>query len=63
MIVSKFNEWKPVDPIVLMGVAEGAEVLFQFLVHTFCLTISLWMICGADVLFDAEEPAELSSEL
>ena len=44
MIVSKFNKWKPVDPIVLMGVAEGVEVLFYFLVDAFCLAIGLRVI-------------------
>ena len=48
MIVSKFNEWKPVDPVVLMGVAEGAEVLLYFLVDAFCLAIGLRVIGGGE---------------
>ena len=43
IVVGKFSEGQPVRPVVLVVTAGNAEVSFQSLVHTFCLTVRLWM--------------------
>jgi len=45
-------------PIVLLGATEDAQVLFKRLIGSFACSISLRVICRADVLFDAEKVTE-----
>ena len=45
-----------------MVVDENTEVLFQSLICTFRLSISLRVISGADVLHDSQSTAEFSGE-
>ena len=39
---------EPVYPVVVMFIAERVEVLFEFLVDTFCLAIALGMISSGE---------------
>jgi len=50
VIVGELHKWEEDIPIVLLFPDEDLEVLFQFLVDPFGLSISLWMVghrcCG-----------------
>ena len=43
-----------ISPVVLALVAEDAKVLFDFLIHTFGLTIALRVVSRSETGFDAE---------
>ena len=43
-----------ISPVVLALVAEDAKILFDFLVHTFGLTIALWVVSRGETRFNAE---------
>ena len=40
-VIRKFSKRKQVEPVVLLMIAEDAEVSLEGLIHSFCLTISL----------------------
>src|SRR5713101_2566689 len=62
-VMGKFCKWKKGNPVRLSHIAEHSEELLQFLVKTFCLTISLWVVCSAEVLVNVKEVAEGTSEM
>jgi len=45
-------------PVVLLCSAEYLEILLQGLIGSFTCSISLRVICRADVLIDVEDMAE-----
>jgi len=45
-------------PVVLLGATEDLQVLLKGLVGSFAGSISLRVICRADVLMDLEKVAE-----
>ena len=57
------GEGKPVCPIVLLGRAPEAEVLFQLRISAFQLPIGLGVISRADVLFDVKLLAQFAQEV
>src|SRR5882762_1554757 len=61
-VVSEFSSGEVVSPVILMNRAVSMKILFQFLVNTFGLTISLGVISCAHGLLDIEEFAEFSGE-
>src|SRR5215469_10680575 len=42
-IVGEFRKRKQIEPVILLIVAKDMEVGLKGLIHSFCLTISLWM--------------------
>ncbi len=42
-IVCKFHKWDQLCPIILLEIAEDAEVLLKFLVDSLGFAIGLWM--------------------
>ena len=44
-------------------VNKEVKVLFQLLVDSLCLTITLWVVCSCRGKLDSEEPIELLGEL
>ena len=46
-----------------MVVYEGTKVLFDFLIHTLSLSISLEMICGRGICFNSYEMVKILCEL
>ena len=44
VVITKSGKWKPLHPIILVVVDEDSEVLFQFLIKAFRLTICLGMV-------------------
>jgi hypothetical protein len=58
VVVSKFGEGEQVDPVVLLIIDVYSEILFQYLVDPFGLTIGLGVIGCGEVAFDPEEFAE-----
>jgi len=45
-------------PVVLLGATEDLQILLKGLVGSFAGSISLRVICHADVLLDLEKAAE-----
>jgi len=45
-------------PVVLLGATEDSQILFKGLIGSFTGSISLRVICHADVLIDLEKVAE-----
>ena len=46
-----------ISPVVLALITEDVKILFDFLIHTFSLTIALWVVSGSEsseTCFDAE---------
>ena len=54
VVVLEFRERKEPHPIILSLVGEESEILFQFLVDLFCMSISLWVVSGGGCQFDSE---------
>jgi len=46
IVVLEFRERQEPHPIILSMVGEELEILFQFLVDLFRLSISLWVVGG-----------------
>jgi len=44
VVVLEFHKWQEPHPIILSLVGEESEILFQFLVDPFHLSISLWVV-------------------
>src|ERR1700722_4053693 len=55
VIIGEFGEREFLRPIALILVAEESLVCFDFLIHPFCLSISLRMVCGRRILLDFEQ--------
>jgi len=48
VVVLEFCEWHESHPIILPLIGKKTEILFQFLVDLFCLSISLRVVsCGS----------------
>ena len=48
VVVLEFRERNQVRPVILPLVDEESEVLFQFLIYLFRLSVTLWVIgCGS----------------
>jgi len=62
VVVLEFCEWQEPDPVVLSLVGEESEILFQFLVDLFHLSISLKVVgCGGCQL-NFKQPIEFPGE-
>jgi len=46
VVVGKFSKWQQFEPVILIVVAEDAEIRFKGLIHAFCLTVRLGMKGG-----------------
>ena len=57
-VMSKLCKQEKGNPVRLSHIAECSEELLQLLVETFCLTISLWVVCSAEVLVNVQEATE-----
>ena len=49
-------------PVVLLHSTEDPQVLFEGLVGSFTSSISLGVVCCADVLMDVQKAAEVCGE-
>jgi len=54
VVVLEFRERQKPHPIILSFVGEESEILFQFLVDPFRLSISLWVVGGGGCQFNSE---------
>ncbi len=63
IVVCELCEWEPIGPVVLSIVNKDSEVLFNFLVNSFSLTICLRMEGGRCVGHDVEESVKFLHEL
>ena len=62
IVVSEFSEGKERRPVVLLVIAEYAEVLFEGLVESFSLSISFRMIARGEVNLHIQRLSEGSEE-
>ena len=58
VVVGELRKRQKVTPIVLVIVDVDPQVLLQDLIQALCLTVSLRVISGGEVLLDVEEMAE-----
>jgi len=62
VVVLEFCEWQEPHPIILSLIGEKTEILFQFLVNPFHLSISLRVVgCGGCQL-NSKQPVEFLGE-
>jgi len=54
VVVLEFRESQEPHPIILSLVGEESEILFQFLVDPFRLSISLWVVGGGGCQLNSE---------
>ena len=62
VIVLKLGQWQQVIPIILSFINKEVKVLFQLLIDSLCLAITLQVICSCHSKLDAEESVEFSGE-
>ena len=63
VVVGKLSNAEPVNPVILVVIDVKSQVLFQLLVHPFCLAIGLWMIGSGGVILDAHQFVEVDGKL
>ena len=63
VIVLEFCQWKEVYPVVLLLIDKDPEVLFQLLVHSFCLSITLRMVSSGGSQMDSKHAVQFFGEL
>ena len=63
IVVSELGNREPTGPVILLEITVNAEVLFQGLVYSFCLTVCLGMIAGSEVQTDSEECAKRTQKV
>ena len=59
VVVLKGTYGEPIGPVVLMMVKDNAEILFNFLIDTFHLSISLWVKGSRGVCLDVKHLVEV----
>jgi hypothetical protein len=62
VVVLEFCQWQEVYPVILPLVDEEAKVLFQFLIDTFRLPVTLWMIGRGSGDLNSENVVEFPCE-
>ena len=62
VVVLEVRKEQQVIPIVLMLIDEMAKVLFQFLVDSLGLVITLWVVCNGCCKFDSKKVVQLLGE-
>ena len=62
VVVLEFHEWQESHPIILSLIGEKMEILFQFLVDPFCLSISLRVLGYGGCQLNTEQPVEFPGE-
>jgi hypothetical protein len=60
IIICEFAEGEEFIPIILAFIRKNTYVLLHFLVDTFSLSISLWVISGGWGKFDPKETVKFS---
>ena len=63
VIISEFSEGESCRPVFFTVVREGADVLFNFLISTFGLTIGLRVESGGETSLDTQEALQFRGEL
>ena len=51
----KLSSRKEVSPVLRVVGAEDMEISFNLLIGSFCLSISLWVVCGGEFDIIVEE--------
>ncbi len=61
--MSEGHEGEPFGPVILKVVDEDPEILLNFLVDSFSLSICLWVVGSGYVCLDLEQVIEVFHEL
>jgi len=62
IVVLEFHEWQDPHPIILSLMGEELEILFQFLVDPFHLSITLRVVGSGGCQLNSEYPVEFPGE-
>ncbi len=63
IVVHELSEREPVAPICLSMVDKDSEVLLDLLIHSFSLSVGLWMECRRGIRRDVEHLVKFLHEL
>ena len=63
IVICEFSEEEPSGPVFFVMIREGVNVLLNFLIGTFSLTISLGVKGCGEASFDTQEALQLCGEL
>ena len=63
IVIGKFSEREPSEPVFFMVVREGADVLLNFLIGTFSLTIGLGVKGCGETGLDTQKALQFRGEL
>ena len=62
VVVLEFHKWQEPHPIILPLIGEKTEILFQFLVDPFRLSISLRVVGCGGCQINSKKPVEFLGE-
>jgi len=62
VVILEFHKWQQPHPIILSLVGEESEILFQFLVDPFRLSVPLRVVCRGGCQLNSEQPVEFPGE-
>ena len=63
IVIREFSERQELGPIVLLMIAVYSEILLDGLIHTFSLSIGLWVKCSRHALLQIESLGQLGPKL
>ena len=63
IVVCELSEWEQAKPIVLLVIAVDLDVLFQSLISSFGLSVTIRMITGGEVKLHVESETERLEEV
>ncbi len=63
VVVGELGEWEPVAPVGLSVIDKDPEILLNFLVDSFHLSIGLWVKSHGGILHDVEHLVKFFHEL
>ena len=56
------SEREPERPVCLSVIDEHLEIVLDFLIDSFCLSVCLWVVCGARGSFNVELFVQILNE-
>ena len=62
IVVLEFRKGEEIVPVILSLINKKPQVLLQFLIDSFCLSISLGMVCGSGSQLNSKESVQFLCE-
>jgi hypothetical protein len=63
VVILELSQGEEISPVILPLVHEDPQVLFQLLVNSFSLPVTLWVIGSSGRQFDTKQPVKFPGEL